>query len=592
MDVRQVLESVGIDKLPEQWSERYLRGVENMSKPIYGVVKEEDVYMSLRDGTRLCVDLYRPDAPEQEQFPGLVAYSSYGKSIQTMPRVPLQFKTVLFDHTIEAGDVEYYVKRGYIVAIPDPRGIGKSEGAWDGLYGKVEQEDCYDVIEWLASLPRCSGNIGMIGISYFSILQPLVAALRPPHLKAIMMCEVVDSLYHHNYPGGVMTDRSFMYTDFCPATRAISTSERLYTGEELRRRVQARLADRDTAARPLMTRVLSCWPPKHQSYFFDVLLHDNDGDFWAERSILNRVQEIDIPMYLSSEFYDLGRFIQGPFYVYENARPGLPMKLAGLEKHDDLHLPHRALSEEYVRWYDYWLKGIDTGIMDEPPIKLKVRGIDKYKYEYEWPIARTCWTKYYLRADGSLSTQAEEAPGVAPVEMQHLNPLRHSYWPREAAAATFTSAPMEQDTEVTGPVLLHLEAAIDADDANFVAVLQDVPPQGRPEVLAIGCLRASHREVAQDPDRPWKVTHDHTKRVPVTPGQRMCYNIEIVNICNLFRKGHRIQLQLKNTDPTEYHWMMQLPNAIDIRYSFEVGSEHPSYLLLPVIPHTPEENWL
>ncbi|MCC6148556.1 MAG: CocE/NonD family hydrolase [Anaerolineaceae bacterium] len=316
MDWEETIALAGLSRRPPYWDERYAKGVENMSKPLYQVVVERDVLMTCRDGVRLAVDIYRPDTKDGETFPGLVAWSSYGKGVQLIERVPLQFKTVLMDHTIEAGDIEFYVRRGYVVAIPDARGIGKSEGHWDGLYGKQEQEDCYDLIEWLAEEPYCDGSIGMIGISYFSIIQPLVAALKPPHLKAIMMCEVLDSLYLHNYIGGAFFDRSYLYNHFCPVNSALSWSERRYSQDELLRRVEQRRSDPEVSSSALLTRVLSCWPPRHQSYFFDVILHNMDDEFWAERSLIGKEKDINIPMYLMSEYYDRGRFTQGPFHLY------------------------------------------------------------------------------------------------------------------------------------------------------------------------------------------------------------------------------------------------------------------------------------
>lgn len=592
MKYDDILKDVGIDKKPKYWSTKYMRGIENLSKELYNVKKEEDVWMEVRDGTKLCVDIYRPDTEEDITFPGLVAFSAYGKSIQTMKRESLQFKSVLFDHTIEAGDIEAYVRRGYVVVIPDPRGIGKSEGAWDGLYGRQEQEDCYDVIEWTATLEYCTGNIGMIGISYFSILQPMVAALQPPHLRAIMMVEVVDNLYHHNYPGGVFVNRSFMYTDFCPAVRGISTSERIYTEKDLKARVEKRLLDSDTRNNALLTGILSCWPPKHQTYFFDVVLHNNDSEFWQERSIEKYVKDIKIPMYLVSEYYELGRFSQGPFFVYNNADPSVPRKVFAPEEHDALCLPHKAITEEYIRWYDYWLKGKDTGIMDEPPIKLLIRGIEKYRYEYEWPLARTKWTKFYLRKGGDLSTELEVDKNVEPDVLEHKSPYNGSIYPSETPSLVYRTEPLKEAVEVTGPITLYLKAAINVEDANFVVRFNDAPPEGRSLNLSTGCLRASHRAVETENSKPWSPVHDHTKNVPVVPGEINEYAIEIMNTSNVFLPGHCIEIEIKNTDPNEFHWMLQLPNSKDITYDIHVGRDNSSYLLLPVIPESPEENWV
>ena len=595
MENKEKLEIVGLDKKPKYWDDRYMDGIEKMTPRKYEVLKEEDVLMQVRDGVTLAVDIYRPDTDEDTKFPCLVAFSAYGKSIQTMDRISMQFKTVLFDHTIEAGDIYEYVRHGYIVVVPDPRGIGKSEGAWDGLYGRQEQEDCYDVIEWAATLPYCNGNIGMIGISYFSILQPVVAALQPPHLKAIMMVEVVDNMYHHNYPGGVFVNRSFMYTDFCPDVNSMSTAERTYTTEELKSRIEKRLSDPDINHSALYSGILSCWPPRNQTYFFDMLLHDDDSDFWRERSIQSHPEDIKVPMYLISEYYELGRFSQGPFFLFTHGDMSLPRKLAAPEEHDALHLPHRIMTPEYLRWYDYWLKGIDTGIMDEPPMKLLVRGINKFRYEYEWPLARTEWTKYYLRDGGLLSTEKEKDEHVEPTILNHKSPYEGGSNETYAVPnVVFRTPVLEEDVEVTGPIVMHLQCAIDKTDANFTIMLNDVPPEGegRPMNLVTGNLRASHRGLEKKELKPWEFNNDHTRKVPVVPGEINEYTIEVMNTSNVFRKGHRIEVEVKNYDANPYHWMVQLPNSQDIEYKIFVDSIHASYIYLPIIPYSDEEQWL
>ena len=590
MELKEQFEAIGMEK-PVHWKEKYLKNIDQLSKPIYEVKKVEDVVVYMRDGVKTYVDLYLPDTDTDEKFPGLVAFSAYGKSLQMLDRAPLGMKGILFDHTIEAGDLAYYVKRGYTVCVPDPRGVGKSEGCWDGLYGRQEAEDCYDVIEWLAVQPFCTGKIGMVGISYFSILQPLVAALKPPHLTAIMCNEVVDSLYHHNYPGGAFFDRSSIYNDFCPV-RGYPASERMYTEEELKKRIADRLSDPDVAQSALLRRVLTTWPPRHQSYFFDVVLHNTDDDFWDERSIRNRVKEIKIPMYLCSEYYEYGRFTQGPLFVYNNCDPSVPRKVFLPEAHSDIELPHHSMSQEYIRWYDHWLKGVDTGIMEEPPIKLQVMGINRYRFEYEWPLARTQWTKYYLRSGSLLDKESSGPAGSAPDTFTHQPPLQFPTNCSEIPGLFYETLVLEEDVEVTGNVAVYLQAALSASDGVFSINLIDVAPNGSETTVSSGYLRASHRPAQKDITREWYPTHDHSKQVPVEPGKIYEYGIEVLPISRVFQKGHKIKITIKNSSPNNYTSLTILPAAERIRYDIFVNEEHPSYLLLPIIPYTPEENWI
>lgn len=587
---KEQFEAIGMEQ-PVHWKDQYLKNIDQLSKPIYQVKKVEDVPMLLRDGVKTYVDLYLPQGEPDERFPGLVAFSAYGKSLQMLDRVPLGMKSILFDHTIEAGDLEYYVRRGYAVCVPDPRGVGKSEGVWDGLYGRREAQDCYDVIEWLAQQPFCTGKIGMVGISYFSILQPLVAALHPPHLTTIMCNEVVDSLYHHNYPGGAFFDRSSIYNDFCPV-RGYPASERTDTEEELRERIANRLADPDVAQSALLQRVLNTWPPLHQSYFFDVILHHLDDEFWDDRSIRNKVKELDIPMYLCSEYYEYGRFTQGPLYVYNNCNPTVPRKVFLPEAHSSIELPHRSMSQEYIRWYDHWLKGIDTGIMEEPPIKLQVLGINRYRFEYEWPLARTKWTKYYFRKGGGLTAQGSGAAGTAPDSFTHLPPTKCPTNCAEIPGLLYQTEPLEEDVEITGNIAVYLWASLSTSDGVFSINLIDVAPDGSETTASSGYLRASHQAVETEHSRPWQPTHDHSRQVPVTPGEMREYAIEVLLTSRVFLKGHRIKITLKNSSPNNYTSLTILPASYEIEYQIGVDQEHPSYVLLPVIPYTPEENWI
>ena len=142
----QHLEKAGIKRFPPYWDSRYVKHVDRLSRPIYGLKEERDVYIPLPNGVHICADVFRPDV-EGETFPALLAWSPYGKSLQSIRRPPQPIESLVFDHTIEAGDIDYFVKRGYVYVIPDPRGIGKSEGEWHGFYGPKEQGDIYNVIE-------------------------------------------------------------------------------------------------------------------------------------------------------------------------------------------------------------------------------------------------------------------------------------------------------------------------------------------------------------------------------------------------------------------------------------------------------------
>ena len=177
---------------------------ELISQPKYGIKVEKNVFVPMRDGIRLAVDIYRPDA--QGKFPGLLALSPYGKEIQPLALPPQSLGvSAVWDGNIEAGDIPYFVSRGYIHVIGDLRGTGFSEGEFHGIFAKQEGIDGYDLVEWLACQPWCDGNVGMVGRSYYAQTQIETAIEQPPHLKAICAISEFSDFYRDMaYHGGVL----------------------------------------------------------------------------------------------------------------------------------------------------------------------------------------------------------------------------------------------------------------------------------------------------------------------------------------------------------------------------------------------------
>ncbi len=144
----------------------------------YGMIVEEDVFVTSRDGVKLAVDIYRPDAPGK--FPGLLSMSPYGKKAQVFDTPPQPFGKSIFEASVESGDPNFYATRGYVYVIADHRGTGDSEGEYEGVMSHHEGEDGADIVEWMARQPWCDGNIGAAGICYFANTQLQVAAAQPP----------------------------------------------------------------------------------------------------------------------------------------------------------------------------------------------------------------------------------------------------------------------------------------------------------------------------------------------------------------------------------------------------------------------------
>src|SRR5512147_375213 len=200
-----------------------------------GMIAEKDVAVPMRDGVNLSIDIYRPDSTER--FPALLAFSIYNKDLQgpevaaSLPPQPAW--SSLWAGLLEAGDTKFFVSRGYVHVIGSPRGIFKSDG------GGGRQWDSYDLIEWIAQQPWCDGNVGMVGISYFAMTQMIVAAEKPPHLKAIFPYDTPADIYRHVlYDGGIL---SLFYMNLWPLLSArdfVSDMVRKVPPQELKRLVE------------------------------------------------------------------------------------------------------------------------------------------------------------------------------------------------------------------------------------------------------------------------------------------------------------------------------------------------------------------
>ncbi|MBW2609108.1 MAG: CocE/NonD family hydrolase [Deltaproteobacteria bacterium] len=581
------------------WDARYFKNMDRISKPQYNIIEDLDIYLPLRDGAQLCTDVFRPNI-EGEKFPALIAWAPYGKSLQSLKRPPIRPSSLMFDHTIESGEIEYFVPRGYAFVIPDPRGIGKSEGEWDGFCGPQEQEDIYDLVEWIAQQPWCDGNVAMIGFSYFGMIQLLAAAQQPPHLKTIMPIGVVDDMYPWFYEGGILGTFAHTFQGLCPANKEFrSYIERENSPEELKQKMRERWeSDPDIQACSYLLKTLSCWPPGFNAWWLDILMHPLDDEFWAARSPRNHWHKVQIPVYLNGHW---GAVMgQGQWRVFEPYMdPALDVQKKVImygPYWTVIELPFRYYNEEYLRWFDHWLKGIDTGLMDEPPIKIYVMGAERFRYENEWPLARTKWSKFYLRKAGELSTLPEEKEDLIPDSLVHVPPMVSN----ELPSVKYTTKPLNKPLEITGPLALHLYASIDAEDANFVAKLFLLYPNGDRRPITGGYLKASHRAIIHERSQPGIPIHDHTKEVPVKPGEVNEYAIEFREQSIVIMPGQKLELELATMDYSPFHeasWaklesMVFIPNSKLIQYKFYRDAKFQSHLLLPVIPETDEELWL
>ena len=553
---------------------------ESISQPKYKVKCKKDVAIPSRDGVPIAADIYYPDS--SERFPALLGISPYGKDVQKLPIRDYPTDTKLMNGGIEGGNTEYIVERGYVHILADCRGTGRSGGAYR-VFTQKEFESACDVIEWAARQPWCNGNVGLFGMSYFAMIQYGIAALNPPHLKAIFPHDGAADIYRHwAYHGGIL-DLGFVQ-HWWPMVLAHTLEPGDLSGVELEEIVENLRKDEDVRGFPYAYIHLS--HPDKNPHLFDVLTHPFDGPFYQKRSGYTKFRDIRVPAYLLSRWTGWSIHLPGAFGAYAGIDAPKKLKVMIPKSGVGFNRPWNENHDLVLRWYDHWLKGNDTGIMDEPPISLFVQGINQWRYAHEWPLPETRWTKFYLRQEGLLS----EAPPHADEDRDRFNNLPWLKPGNEVPCLRYATPVLAKDVEITGPIALYLHAALSTPDADWMVEIRDVHPSGEEKLVTMGWLKASHRELDQEKSLPYQPYHPHTRKEALTPGKVYEYAIEIRETSMVFREGHRIELLIKGQDAPwegkEYFrdvfW--HLPRRVETEHTVFHTPEHASYLLLPVIP--------
>lgn len=543
----------------------------------------KDVMVPMRDGTSLAVDIYLPK-DGQGPLPALLAMSPYGKNAQRQI-LPAPVTARVTDLCAEAGWTSDLLAAGYAHVIADTRGTGKSGGTFYRMYSEQESLDGYDLIEWIARQGWCDGNVGMLGISYFGTIQPVVASSRPPHLKAIAALEATTDQYLACYHGGVMDG---FYSELPHGGMSNNTGSgmilrnpRSWSIENLpeaqwRARVAELQANPDIIQYNMFWSILD--DPDRNTIFFDVALNPfRDSPYWWSPDLA----KIDVPVLCGCAWYpDCGpKFVRGPTQLWQNVRGPRKMLMAPAGW---LERPYSQFHEQLIRWFDHWLRGIDNGVMDEAPIQIWVNGAEQQRDEYEWPLARTRWTDYYLGTHRRLDRRVPRFADVEPDGYVQSPPLVSN----ELAGLTYSTGPQPSDLEVTGPVALYLHAALDATDGWFKATLLDIAPDGKVREITHGHLRCSHRALDTLRSTEHMPVHLHTRasHAPLVPGEINEYAIELYPVSHVFRKGHELAIRVSSGDLPGVGFSFHVMPGRTIAYRLYRDALRPSRLHLPVIP--------
>jgi predicted acyl esterase len=536
-----------------------------------GILLDKDIDVPMRDGARLKADVFRPD--DSGRHPAILNLGPYQKDKLWVPPPTLEEKPNPWMNW-ETVNPEWWVPRGYACVRVDGRGSGRSPGQCEP-WSLAEAVDFYDAIEWAAAQPWCNGNVGLSGISYFAINQWFVANLQPPSLKAIMPWE------GH---GGLL---SVFMTNWFTAHLMHHT------------------VGRASQTMPDAWAINTLW----------FWLHNNldSGAFFGAQAQWDR---ISVPLFTVGNWTGFGLHLRGNTEAFMRAAS----RHKKLRIHTGSHV-HPFYTEEgrqdQLRFFDYWLKGIDNGVMDEPPVKLAIRkGKDEieWRHEHEWPLARTQWTKLYFDLSkapaggpenlGRLVSTKPDASSSLTYPSTSLGTMGSTSAAssqvmgggiRPGMGLALATPPLPHDLEVTGPLAASFWVSSETEDMDLFLTLRnfdaegnevlETGQQGRPVPVAKGWLRVSHRELDSDLTLPYRPYHRHKRRLYLEPGEIVKVDVEIWPTSMVFKRGHRIRLDIQPRDgvgaESYMHYHADYNTGANTIYS---GGQHESYLLLPVIP--------
>ena len=552
----------------------------------YAVEMRLGLQVPMRDGVALSADLYLPKA--NGPFPTILIRTPYSNHVEGL---------ILRARAL--------ANNGYACLLQDTRGRWDSGGDYYPLQG--EGVDGYDTQEWIGAQPWSNGKIGTSGGSYLGHVQWQSAPFGSPNLTAMAPRVMGPNFYKALRPGGALQ------LNLC-ATWGVGTSEHTNQLIEYHQWTELFYTLPLDAVDAATGRDLPFW--------HDLLLHTEYDDYWAALNLEERWGEIGVPALNMGGWYDI--FIEGSFACFNGLRKGgrtpnarrsqlivgpWVHSLSVSPKVGDIDFGAHSMYDldllEY-RWWEQWLRGVDTGILEEGPLRLFIMGVNEWRAEQEWPLARTEWQKWYLhsggsantlRGDGALAPQtpATEAPDHFvydphfPVQTSGGNnccaPNITPWGPYDQRAVEmrsdvlcYTSEPLAEDMEITGPITMVLYAATDCPDTDWTAKLVDVAPSGYAKNLCDGIVRARYRESITAPTL-------------LTPNQVYRYEINVGVTGNVFLQGHRLRLEISSSNFPRFDRNLNTGENMGTSSEIRVAQQtvyhdktHASYLVLPVIP--------
>lgn len=569
------------------------------SEVVGGMRIDWDVAIPVSDGAVLRADVFRPAS--EGTYPVLLTHGPYGKGLSFQHGFPGMWRVLEQNHpdalagssnrfqVWETPDPEKWVPHGYICVRVDSRGAGRSPGYVD-IFSARETIDFFDCVEWAGTQAWSSGKVGLSGVSYYAMNQWQVAALAPPHLAAICPWEGSSDYYREFVRhGGIL---STFYRDWYKATI-------VRTQHGLGSRGETSSVNGELVSGPetLSPRELAENRPDHIQDLYDHPLLD---DYHRERT--PKLENVSVPL-LSAANWAHHLHTRGNLEGYLRAGSEAKwLEVHGLEHWVEYYTDYGV--ELQRQFFDHFLRGIDNGWEERPPVTLNVRHVDgtfDARAEESWPIPRTNWTTLYLDAQaGELGVERVDAEFTADVD--------------PTSPTTFVLSPRDEVMEITGPLSAHLFVSTSEPDADVFVTLRVIDPSGvdvalrsalDPRgVITAGWLRASHRSTDPDLSRPERPVHRHDAVQPLAPDEIVELHIEVLPTSIVVPDGFQLAITVSATDfefsgggpwPELYGIPMR-GNGIflhedptdrgsgDHKFRIHTGGATPSSLLLPVIP--------
>lgn len=581
-----------------------------LSRPEYEVDIQSNVQIPMRDGVKLATDLYRPRA--DGKHPVILVRTPYKKEMNELQG-------------------RFYARRGYVYAVQDVRGRFSSPGTWEPFVN--ESNDGFDTIQWLGTQSWSSGRVGMIGASYLGWVQWWAAKDRPQYLKAIIPnVSPPDPYFNIPYEYGCFfLLGAIWWADILESEATGDLSGKAM--QEIGKKKYARIL-RELPVVDLDKKVLG----KKNPYWRTWIDHPTNDEYWERASFLDNMGSLDIPVFHQSGWFD-GDGIGSKLNYLRMRSHGHPNQklVLGPWGHTDVATRRIGdrdfgpaatidLQRDYLRWLDRWLKGIGNGIEQEPLVKIFVMGSNRWLEGNTYPLAETQMTKLYITSGGNANTSAGDGrlsfalppmgtppdrfvydPGdptpspnmpVDPDEMdpskddqptersiEELRGLNRAYHAKVNAERTdilvYDTEPLTEPLTIAGPISAVLYASSSAKDTDWFVRLSEVAADGAIFQLVEGKVRARYRESFREP-------------LPLEPGKVYEYALDLWQTGITVPAGAKLRVEVASASFPMFSRNLNTGGHSEKEKRFVTAeqmiyhdAEHPSHLLLPVIPSMP-----